>query len=302
MNKFSFNNEGNFNIGIITSPISQSGCIPTSQLLDIIRGISKNVCLITGNYGYEYFLKDHRIKTYGIYYRNRKNTFFRVCKYIQAQLQISSLLIKASKNVEIWIFFIGGDSLVFPMAVAKLLGKKVILSFASSSAQTHAASKDDLSIILKFLSNFNCRLTDCIVLYSESLINEWDLKKYQNKIIIAPRHFLDFNNYKMNEEIQRNNNLVGYIGRLSREKGVMNFVESIPIILKENPNLEFILIGDGALKKEIELYIEKNNLQHKVKVKGWVQHEKIPDCLNKLKLLILPSYTAVSYTHLTLPT
>ena len=47
--------------------------------------------------------------------------------------------------------------------------------------------------VKKPLKRINLTIVDTILLYSEMLIKEWKLEKYRNKILIAPRHFLDFN-------------------------------------------------------------------------------------------------------------
>ena len=38
-------------------------------------------------------------------------------------------------------------------------------------------------------------LSDGIILYSSSLIKEWNLRKYKNKIYIAHKHFLNFEKF-----------------------------------------------------------------------------------------------------------
>jgi len=124
--------------------------------------------------------------------------------------------------------------------------------------------------------------------YSEHLINERSLKKYKHKISIAPRHFLDFDRFKIQKRLGERDNLVGYIGRLSEEKGALNFVEAIP---KTKGEIDFFVGGDGQLQDKIEKYLDENNLNSKVKLTGWIAHDELPRYLNKLKVLILPSYT-----------
>ena len=91
--------------------------------------------------------------------------------------------------MDIWIFFIGGDSLVFSMLTAKLLRKTVVLAFAGSSVQTLEYANDSLFKSLEILSKINCSLANRIITYSENLINKLDLEKYKNKISIAHHHF-----------------------------------------------------------------------------------------------------------------
>ena len=71
----------------------------------------------------------------------------------------------------------------------------------------------------------------------------------------------------------------------------MNFVKAIPAVLKEKGDLEFYIGGDGPYRNEILSFLNENNLKDKVKILGWIPHDKLPDYLNKLKLLVLPSHT-----------
>jgi len=279
------------NIGILTFPISEAGNIPLSNLVDLLQPLSNEIYLITGNDGYTFFKDDRRIHAYGIKHEMGANIFTRILRYIYAQLSISYKLAKITRNINSWIFFIGGDTLVLPMLTAKLLRKKVVLAFAGSSVQTLESAGDSLSKWEKILSKINVVLSNRIVVYSPNLIQQWNLEKYRNKISIAHEHFLDFNKFEIKKKLKERNNLVGYIGRLSEEKGVLNFVRAIPEILKERNDMEFLIGGDGQLRGEIEKYISGKNLNDKVKLAGWIPHEKLPDYLNELKLVVLPSFT-----------
>ena len=279
------------NIGILTFSISKAGCIPTSNLVDILDSLSNNLYLITGTDGYIFFKDDKRIQTYGIKHERGTNAFTRILRYIYTQLKISYKLVKLTRNVDLWIFFIGGEGLVLPMLTAKLLRKKVVLAFAGSSVLTLKSANDNFFKPVEILSKINCMLSNRIILYSPNLIKEWNLEKYRNKISIAHKHFLDFDKFKMKKKFGERDNLVGYIGRLSEEKGTLNFVKAIPEISKEKDDLEFLIGGDGQLCDKIKRYLYENNLNDKVKLVGWIPHDKLPDYLNELKLVVVPSYT-----------
>ena len=278
-------------IGVVTFPISKTGNIPLSNLVDIVYPLSNNLYLITGNDGYVFFKDDKRIHAYWINHERGANTITRIIKYIYALLKISYQLARVAKKVDLWIFFIGGDSLLLPMLTAKLLRKKVVLAFAGSSIQTLKSTNDNLFKSIKSLSQINCTLSNGIIVYSENIIKEYNLEKYRNKICIAHEHFLDFDKFKIKKQLDERGNLVGYIGRLSEEKGALNFVKAIPEISKEKDDLEFLIGGDGQLRDKVEKYLEDNNLNDKVNFAGWIPHDKLPDYLNELKLVVLPSYT-----------
>ncbi len=279
------------NIGILTFPISEAGNIPLSNLVDIVHPLSNNIYLITGNDGYTFFKNDKRIHTYGIRHERGINTFTRILRYVYTQLRISSKLAKITGKVDIWIFFIGGDTLLLPMLTAKLLRKKVVLAFASSSVLGLKSENDNLFKPVEILLKINCTLSNRITVCSKNLIKDWDLEKYKNKICIAYEHFIDFDKFKIKKKFDERADLVGYIGRLSEEKGVLNFVKAIPEILGERNRIKFLIGGDGQLREEVEGYLEKENLNDKVELTGWIPHDELPDYLNELKLLVIPSYT-----------
>ena len=286
-----FKNIRSVRICILTSPIGESGCIPTSNLVDIFTNLSRKVYLITGNYGADFFKKYENIELYGINHIESSSKVSRIIRYIYTQILISLKLKRISHNIDIFIFFMGADTLVLPMLIAKIFRKKVILVFAGSSSDTLKSSNDYLSYPLQILSRINCSFSDKIVLYSTNLIDEWNLQKYKHKISISHRHFLDFGKFRIIRHIWERDTLIGYVGRLSPEKGSMNFVHSIPLLLQKNNSLKFILIGDGSLRESIEKYLQENNLDDFVHIAGWVQHDDLPKYLNNLKLIVLPSYT-----------
>ena len=69
----------------------------------------------------------------------------------------------------------------------------------------------------------------------------------------------------------------------------MNYIKAIPEIKKGK--LKFLIGGDGELRCEIEEYLYENNFNNRIILMGWIPHDEIPDRLNELKLLVIPSYT-----------
>ncbi|MCM1987580.1 glycosyltransferase family 4 protein [Methanococcoides seepicolus] len=277
-------------VGIVTMPVTNAGFIPLLNLVDIIKSLSENIHVITGGIGAnipEYYKE---CNVHVIKHKIGTNPFKRIVYYIHTQIKYS-LKIVSCKNVDLWIFFIGGDTLLLPMIAAKLLRKKVVLASACSILQCSKANNDRISNFVSILEHINRLLANCIVLHSSNLITDWNLEKYRNKIRIGHEYFLDFNEFRPKCDISKRKNLIGFVGRLSGEKGVLNFVYSIIEILNIRDDVEFLIIGEGNLREEIERYLAYNNLNNKVHLTGWVEHEKLPDCLNSLKLLVIPSYT-----------
>ena len=279
------------NVGIITFPIARRGNVPLSQMVDIFDSIFDNIYIITGNYG-EIPPKDRKDKLhlFAIKHRSGQNLFSRILNYIKTQIKISYKLAILSKKVDVWVFFFG-ECLILPAFTAKLARKKYMLVITGSVANVATTEKDPFAKTLNLLQNISYHLAPKLILYSEKLIAEYNLQKYQQKIVIARHHFLDFNKFTIRTEFNKRGNLVGYFGALSYAKGVWNFIQAISILKDYQDNLNFLLGGEGELSDKINYHIDNTNMQHRIKAIGWVPHDKLPDYLNQLKLLVLPSYS-----------
>ena len=158
------------------------------------------------------------------------------------------------------------------------------------SVKTLKSANDGFFKILNVVSKLTILFSNRIIVYSPNNIQEFGLDKFEYKIYIASRHFLDFDKFKLKKKFNERDQLVGYIGRFSDEKGILNLVKAIPIVLADI-NVKFLLIGDGKLRKDIEDYIRLQKLESNVQITGWVNHDCLPDYLNNMKLVVLPSYT-----------
>jgi len=280
------------NIGIVTFPVSEAGNIPLSNLAAVLYHFSDKLYVITGNRGMVFFEEDGgRLHVFKIQHKRGANLSTRVINYTYTQLKISFRLAKLSKCVDLWVFFIGGESLLLPMLIARLLGGKVILALAGFPARFSEAQGDSFSKATNLLSKINLNLSNRIVVYSESIVAERGLGKYGRKISIAHKHFLDFDKFKIERQLGQRGNLIGYIGSLSEGKGVLNYIGAIPDLLQREDGIEFLIGGDGQLRDKVEAYLNEANLNSKVRFTGWIPHDELPKYLNELKLLVLPSYT-----------
>ena len=221
--------------------------------------------------------------------KKQRGQYNRIIKYLLTQLKISYVFAKERK-AEAYIFFLA-QSLTLPILTLKLMRRKVILVMGASFSELAESKKDRLLLFSKIEEKINFSLSDYIILYSEILTKKNNLKKYKNKIYIAHKHFLDFDIFKIKKRLDERENLVGYIGRFSEEKGSLNFVKAIPAILRRKNEIKFLIGGEGQLQDEMEQYLKGENLHNKVKLTGWIPHDELPDYLNKLNLLVLPSYT-----------
>ncbi len=107
----------------------------------------------------------------------------------------------------------------------------------------------------------------------------------------CPIRFIDTSLFKITRPLTQRPKRVGFIGRLSEEKGVLNLIKAVPLVLDRDNNIEFTIIGDGPQNKEIRELVARDHLANRVKTTGWLPHAELPEKLNEMRLLILPSFT-----------
>jgi glycosyltransferase involved in cell wall biosynthesis len=177
------------------------------------------------------------------------------------------------------------------MICAKVRKKKIIWLLPSSTKKMDEHTGNFLNLMVIPLQSLSYKIADKIVLYSPNLIQEWELHKYADKILIAHEHFIHFDIFTPTTSLSRRPLLIGYIGRLSEEKGVRSFVESLPAIINHRKDLRVLIGGNGPLKEVIDAFLREKKLTDHVKIAGWISHDHLPDYLNMLHLLVIPSFT-----------
>jgi len=285
-------NKRHISIGIITPPIGGAGVVPLSNLIDITSYISDSVFVITGDVDiFSQKKNNSNISIKKITYRTKSCAILKIVKHFLLQVKISYNLFIWRNNVDILIFFLDSHIYILPTLIGKLLKKQVLFLLAASISNSGYVNNNFFSSLMKLFEIVTFKIANRIVVYSPCLINKWKIQKYAETILIAHEHFLDFNAFTQTISYNNRPHLIGYIGRLSGEKGVQYFVEALPSLLNKYQDLHAFIGGDGQLKESIESSIHENCLSTRVHLAGWISHDELPKYLNQLRLLVLPSYT-----------
>ncbi len=80
--------------------------------------------------------------------------------------------------------------------------------------------------------------------------------------------------------------VIGKIARLFEYKGYDYLLEAMPVITAAIPDVQFLIVGDGLLRREIEQQVETLGLQRNVVLSGLVSPEDIPRYVGLMDTLV----------------
>jgi glycosyltransferase involved in cell wall biosynthesis len=266
-----------------------------SELLLILTPISDRIIILDGNTDRIQAAPSSKIvmRDIGVsmhYLRDLKPKYFSavvwILKWLLIQCRVSLELTRARADLDIVLFYLAYPGYLLPLIVTKLHGKKSIEVLTRSKATT----KTDRLWALQDPILFT--LLDGISPESRGLIKELGIDKYGHKILPEGARFVDSRHYAKQKRLSERANVVGFIGRLAREKGIVEFVRAIPLAAKESSDLKFLIVGSGPLSAWVTE--QCNHLSAEfgtdIKLLHWVDETDLPSFYNELKLFVLPSY------------
>jgi len=276
---------------IISFPSERSGNIPLSNFIELLRTISNNIILVTGNDGYKYFDNYQDIKIFGVRHIQGLSLLSRILRYLLTQIRISAVLVSNIGEIEVAFLYFGGDMLLLPILVMKIFRRRTVLVLPSSSKKVAKAKNDNLQKFIDITVTIIYKFSDYIIITAKNSFIDYDLQVFEKKVRIANDFFIDIAEFTINIPITQRRDVIGFIGRFSDEKGIINFVDSISEIKKLIPRAEFLIIGDGQHHQSISRFIADNRMQSDIELIQWVDHEELPRYLNIIKVLVVPSFT-----------
>lgn len=233
-------------------------------------------------------IDNHEIEDFFAYDYERGNTFVNVASgYILGQFKLLKELNRHKSKARYAVFFIGHPPII-TLLLSKIWGLKTIWILPS---HIEMFSGRWYSSLLSMAAQICYRATKVIVVYSENIIDEWGLDEYRDKIVIANQHLIDPSQFCITTPLNQRKLTIGYVGRLCEEKGILQFLQAIPLILDQNKNIQILIGGDGGRREEVERFISRLANKERVEIRGWIPYDDLPQTMNELSLLVVPSYT-----------
>ena len=149
-----------------------------------------------------------------------------------------------------------------------------------------------------FLERITAKFTDKLIAVSASDIQKGLDEQIASKDKYALIHYgirkeqflncrIDINKKKRELGLDINSSLVGMVACLKPQKSPRDFIKAASLVKRSNHRVQFLLVGDGALRKKVEELVKDFNLEENLILTGW--RKDIPEIMSCFDILVLSS-------------
>jgi glycosyltransferase involved in cell wall biosynthesis len=249
-----------------------------NKIIKILKNFSKTIYLIT--YADENYISelDHEHIRQIVSRRDGILQFFHI------QTATSKNILRLSKDVhfDVILFALGMDLQIIPVFIAKIVGKRVLMRSDGRPSFRLSASEITKIWIFKHLESLSYRMVSLVFTECDFMVS---LNKFNDKQCQVGNLFIE-NSFDMKDEFHSRIYDIGYIGRLEKEKGILEFLESLDYL---NVGKKIVICGNGSEKMQTLKKIDGMQKKFEIEYREWVPWQELPNFLNKIKLLVVPS-------------
>lgn len=226
------------------------------------------------------------IKTFkNLWLKNETHRRYAPLYYLLSPALVLQYMRVIQKNKVDLIIASSRDDQIFASIAAKLLHKPTIWI-------DHADMKGVVSSPFPFFRRayFNAmRRTKKIVAVSQAeeakIFTNLD-KRFKEKFVVINNGAVVRNGQKI--ERPKDSFVIGFVGRVERDKGVFELVEAVRNIVSKNKNVYCWLAGKGEAQVKISGFIAQYKMSESVKLLGHL--ENVYDLLDSIDVFVYPSY------------
>ncbi len=287
-----------FDLSIVNSPI----CYPNEAIfldhdIQTLKTLCGKLLVLTGNFPNRYGDTVQVIEVeQGKAQAPPRSILQRILHQLITQLKLALQIIRFRTSMDIVLFNLGEYHNVLPLLTAKLLGKTTVVfqhggDKILESKIVYSEGVNRLIVPIEAsLLKMTYALVDHILCQSPSIVKFGRLQKYEHKIVFWPGCYIDIERFTPRKKPEERENLVGYSGRLSPVKGVVNLIRAIPLVIEKRPDVRFIVSGIGPEHQRIQAVIDELGVRDFINLTPWIPDDEFVDFLNQIKVFALPSY------------
>lgn len=133
----------------------------------------------------------------------------------------------------------------------------------------------------------NSQATKKTMLKNAPWLNQNRIYVIYNGIDPQPFSTENTNDIRTELGISQESPLIGFVGRLNVQKGMIYILQAFEQVLKEIPTAQLLIAGEGDLEEEILNTAKEKGMQNNISLIGF--RDDIPNIMRTIDLLILPS-------------
>ena len=159
------------------------------------------------------------------------------------------------------------------------------------------------------LQSYNLRYTDGIVVGNQDGAEILRDHGYTGPMQVMPQLGVDETVFspqpqpmlKASLGLQSDEFVIGFVGRFVPEKGLLTVARALTLLAQDAtlPPWKWMVLGQGPLKPVLIEYMAKAGMGDRLLCLDSVPHAEVPQYLNSMDTLLLPSETTAAFTTLT---
>ena len=121
-------------------------------------------------------------------------------------------------------------------------------------------------------------------------ISKDKVEKIPNGVYV--RQFAEMDNHSdmmVQNIVNKNEKMIYFVGRLVREKGVHVLIDSIPLIMREVPDVKLVIAGTGPMEGQLNHQIIRMGLDQNIHLTGYVNDNLLRQLYKRADVAVFPS-------------
>jgi glycosyltransferase involved in cell wall biosynthesis len=217
-----------------------------------------------------------------------------ILRYSFFQVRIALTIWRKRKAWDAAWLLHGSTAMILPIVAARVAGKKAVLVWTASSAKIAVHRYGPVSLralLVNILESLTLAYSSHIVTYGKSISMHVRGLRGRPDVLAFGAEFIDLDRFVFQQSVGQRPLSVGFVGRLSPEKGLSNFLRALPLLASEFPQLEAYVVGTGELLPEVLDFANNSGLKNRLHIIGNVEQDTLPGVYSQMRVLVIPSYT-----------
>ena len=180
---------------------------------------------------------------------------------------------------------------IIPQGLTAILGKRLACSSCPIVCTSHGGDLLGLNgWIISTIKRLVIRKVNRLTVVSSPMVAQaTKLGAKLGQVTIIPMGVDLVERFIPKNDRPRGSNSLLYVGRLVEKKGVEYLLRAMPAVLREFPDVQLTLIGDGPQRGDLKMLTKGLGIEHAVIFKGSIVNEELPSAYQTATLLIMPS-------------